>query len=199
MILYYIAELKNKKLIPDVPVFLDSPMAVDATELLCEHIDELRLSQNTCDRSCQIAHYVSTREESKAIDESMKPSIIISASGMATGGRILHHLKTFAPDEKSTILFAGYQASGTRGSRMVNGEKEIRIFGEMVPVRAQVELMSNLSAHADYQEIVDWLKNCKRPPKKVFITHGEDDSRISLKEQIEKQLGWPVCCQSICR
>lgn len=189
-ILYYISQLKSKKLIPDVPVFLDSPMAVDATEILCHHIDELNINKQVCELSCRVAKMVNTPAQSKKLNEDRVPSIIISASGMASGGRVLHHLKFFAPDPKNTVLFTGFQAGGTRGARMVRGEKEVRIYGENVAINAQVEVMSNLSAHADYQEILDWLGHIKKAPKKVFITHGEGASRVSLKEKIEARFGW---------
>ncbi len=139
---------------------------------------------------CEVATYVKTPEDSKKIDNSRMPSIIISASGMATGGRVLHHLKAFAQDERNTILFSGYQAGGTRGARIMNGEREIKIHGQVVQIRARVEAISSLSAHADYQEILQWLENFKKPPKQVFITHGELDAATVLKEKIEEKFHW---------
>ncbi|MFC7781247.1 MBL fold metallo-hydrolase [Legionella taurinensis] len=190
-LLYFIYELKRTGEIPkDVPVFLDSPMAIDATHLLCTYKDDHHLNEEQCRGLCQAATYVHTPEESKAIDRQKTPQIIISASGMAQGGRILHHLKAFAPDSKSTLLFTGFQAGGTRGARIVSGEKEVKIHGEFVPVRAKVVVMSSTSAHADYQELLGWLKHFIRPPKKVFITHGEHHAALSLKEKIEKQFGF---------
>ncbi|HEV2613479.1 MAG TPA: MBL fold metallo-hydrolase [Gammaproteobacteria bacterium] len=189
-LLYYISQLKEKNAIPNIPVFLDSPMAIDASELLCRHMDELQLSQSVCDKLCKVATYTNTPEQSKEIDTYRVPMIIISASGMATGGRILHHLKVFAPDERNTILFTGYQAAGTQGARMVNGEREMRIHGQMVPIRAKVEAMTNTSAHADYQEILEWLTHFEKPPKKVFITHGETTAANALKSHIESRFGW---------
>lgn len=167
-------------------------MAIDATELLCRHMDELRLNRNTCDLLCKTATYINTPEESKTIDTYRMPIIVISASGMATGGRVLHHLKTFAPEKLNTLLFTGYQAGGTRGARIVNGEREIKIHGQLFPVRAQVESMTNISAHADYAEILEWLTHFKQPPRKVFITHGEPEAQASLKAKIEEKFGW-VC------
>lgn len=189
-LLYYISELKNKNAIPNLPVFLDSPMAIDATGLLHKHMDELRLSQEACNRLCKVATYINTPEQSKEIDNYRVPMIIISASGMATGGRILHHLKIFAPDPRNTILFTGFQAAETRGARMVNGEKEIKIHGQMIPIRANVESMNNVSAHADYQEILIWLSNFNKSPRKVFITHGEPEAANNLKLKIEEKFGW---------
>ncbi len=191
-LLYYIHQLKKKDRIPDIPVFLDSPMAIKATRLLCRHHDSHRLSEAGCHRVCDVATYIKTVEESKELDRQAMPSVIISASGMATGGRVLHHLKNYIGDSRNTILFTGFQAGGTRGDRIVRGEKEIKIHGQMWPVRAQIECMSNTSAHADYQEILDWLGHFRKPPKKTFITHGEAEAAAALKEKIEQQLGWNV-------
>ena len=189
-ILYYLYKLKQAKEIPDLPIYLDSPMATNATKLMCKHLKDHRLPQEVCHDVCGIAKYVRTVEESKAIDQSHMPSVIISASGMATGGRVLHHLKSFMTNQKNTILFTGYQAPGTRGDRMVKGEKEIKIHGEYHPVRAKVENLSSTSAHADYKEILDWLSNFKSHPRKVFVTHGEYSAAESLKDKIQKQFGW---------
>lgn len=189
-LLYYISQLKEASEIPNLPVFLDSPMAVNATNILCKHKDEHRLTEDQCIKLCNVATYVNTPEQSKEIDNYHVPIIIISASGMATGGRVLHHLKAFAPDERNTILFTGFQAGGTRGARMLNGEREIKIFGQMISIRAQVESLSNTSAHADANEILEWLMNFKKPPQKVFITHGEPEASAALKTKIEEKLGW---------
>ncbi|CZH61395.1 TPA: MBL fold metallo-hydrolase [Legionella pneumophila] len=190
-LLYFIYELQRTGEIPkDIPVFLDSPMAIDATHLLCTYKDDHHLNEEQCRGLCRAATYVRTPEESKEIDRHKIPQIIISASGMAQGGRILHHLKVFAPDSKSTLLFTGFQAGGTRGARIINGEKEVKIHGEFIPIRAKVVVMSSTSAHADYQELLGWLKHFIRPPKKLFITHGEHHSAQSLKEKIEKQFGF---------
>jgi metallo-beta-lactamase family protein len=121
-----------------------------------------------------------------------EPSIVISASGMATGGRILHHLLKRLPDERNTVIFPGFQAVGTRGRRLVEGEQEIKIFGQWVPVRAQIEQLQNLSAHADYHEILRWLGGLKRPPEKIFLVHGEPEAAESLKLKIVEKFGWDV-------
>lgn len=189
-ILYFIYVLKNKRLIPDIPVFLDSPMGISATRILHHHIDELRLSREICTQFCNIAKYTPTVDESKAIHEFSMPKIIISASGMLTGGRVLHHLKFLGPDPRNTILLTGYQAGGTRGDRLLLGEKEIKMLGEMVPIRAQIEIISNTSAHADYEEILAWISGMKTPPRKVFITHGEPTAALGLKNHIETELRW---------
>lgn len=189
-ILYFIYQLKKANQIPDIPVFLDSPMSVSATEIFCHYTSEHKLSKQQCFDICAGVTYVTTVEESKAIDNYQYPIIIISASGMATGGRVLHHIKRFAADYRNTILFTGYQAGGTRGARMVKGESEIKIHGQMFPIRAEVIELSNTSAHADYQEILAWLKKFTKPPVKVFITHGEPEAAQSLQNIIEKELGW---------
>lgn len=189
-ILYFIYQLKKSNRIPNIPVFLDSPMAVSATKIFCHYTNEHKLSKQQCFDICASVTYTNTVEESKAIDNYQYPIIIISASGMATGGRVLHHIKQFAQDYRNTILFTGYQAGGTRGERMVKGESEVKIHGQMIPIRAEVIELSNTSAHADYQEILTWLKKFTKTPKKIFITHGELEAAESLKNIIETELAW---------
>lgn len=190
IILYYIHQLKINHAIPNLPVFVDSPMATKVTRLLDHYVGEHRLTKKQCKEIGQTATYISTVEESKQIDNSAMPSIIISASGMATGGRVLHHLKAFASDPKNTILFTGYQAGGTRGARMLNGEREIKIHGHMIPINARIESLDNISAHADYEEILNWLSHFKHNPQSVFITHGESQAANSLKDKIEAKFSW---------
>lgn len=189
-IMYYLYQLRMQNRIPNIPIYLDSPMAINASEILSRHIDELRLNIEQCAKVCGVATYTRTREESEAIDAKHTPKIIISASGMMEGGRVLHHLKAFAPDYRNTIFMSGYQAGGTRGAKLLSGEQEIKIHGQMIPVKASVENISNLSAHADYEEMLTWLKHFEKPPVKVFITHGEPEASVALKQHIELQLGW---------
>lgn len=189
-LLYFISLLKKEKKIPNIPVFLDSPMAIKATDIFCSHLQDHRLNKPEIEEFNDVATYVNTVEDSKRIDNFAYPIIIISASGMATGGRVLHHLKLFAPDRRNTILFAGYQAPGTRGDRIVRGEKAVKIHGVMVPIEAEVDQLENISAHADYAEILSWLSHFVYSPKKVFITHGDIDAANSLKEKIEAQFHW---------
>ena len=189
-ILFHLERLKAKGRLKGLPVFLDSPMAIDASELLMRHGDDHRLSPAQCRAICGMARYVRTGEESKALTASPVPKIIISASGMATGGRVLHHLKRYAPDQRSAILFAGYQAAGTRGASMVAGADSIKIHGAEVPVRAEVKNLGMLSAHADAGEILRWLRGFKRPPRRVFIVHGEATAADVLHRRIQDQLGW---------
>lgn len=190
-LLFHFQQLKASGRLANVPVFLDSPMASDATEILHRHLADHRLSEQACKRACGAAHYIRSVEESKALTDNPMPKVIISASGMATGGRVLHHLKRFAPDARNTILFAGFQAAGTRGAAMLNGADSIKIHGALVPVRASVANLSMLSAHADAGEIMRWLKGFQAPPRMTFITHGEPDAAEALRRRIEAELHWP--------
>jgi metallo-beta-lactamase family protein len=191
-VLHLIGLLKAARAIPDVPVYLNSPMAIDATALFRRHRDEHRLTDAECDALHTTATMVRSVEESKRLNELRGPMVIISASGMATGGRVVHHLKALAPDARNTILFAGYQSAGTRGAAMVNGATSIKIHGEQVPVRAEVVTMSNLSSHADYAEILSWLTGFRSAPKRTFVVHGEPGAAAALRRRIEATLRWQV-------
>lgn len=190
-LLVHFERLKSAGRLSNVPIFLDSPMATDASEIFCKNIKDHKLSEAECRRACAVAHYVRSVEESKALTTNPVPKVIISASGMATGGRVLHHLKRYAPDPKSAVLFAGFQAGGTRGAAMMSGVKSIKIHGEYVPVRAEVKNLDMLSAHADATEILRWLRDFKQPPRMTFITHGEPAASDALRHRIEEKLGWP--------
>jgi metallo-beta-lactamase family protein len=189
-VLFYLHRLKVADAIPDVPIFLDSPMAIDATEMLLAHCGEHRLTAEQCREMHGVARQTRSVDESKAIDRSRVPAIIVSSSGMATGGRVLHHLAVFAPDPNSTVLFTGYQAGGTRGALMVAGAKQMKMHGGMVPVRAEVLNLGMLSAHADADEIIAWLKNFKRPPRQTFVIHGEASGSDALRQRIGDELKW---------
>ena len=190
-ILYHLQQLKSASRIPDLPIYLDSPMAIDASEIFCDQLAVHRLTAAECRAACRVATYVRHAEESKALDRNPMPKIIVSASGMATGGRILHHLKHYAPDPRNFILFTGFQAGGTRGEAMTGGADVVKIHGGYVPVRAEVDNLHMLSAHADADEIIGWLANFARPPRRTFITHGEPAASDALRRRIEGQLGWP--------
>lgn len=190
-LLYSIHLLKKNKVIPDdLPVYLNSPMAVEATAIFDNHPGEYRLTPEQSADMCRTAHIVSDVEESKHLNLRKDPMIILAGSGMATGGRVVHHLKAFAPDARITILFSGFQAGGTRGAAMLDGAKEIKIHGEYVPVRAEIAVINNLSAHADANEIITWLKHFQAPPKRTFITHGEPVAADALRLKIKEQLNW---------
>lgn len=190
-LLLHFDRLKRQGRLRNVPIFLDSPMAVDATDLLCRHPEDHRLSTAECGSACGAAEYVRDVEASKRLTANPMPKVIISASGMATGGRVLHHLKRYAPDPKSTILFAGFQAAGTRGAAMIGGAESVKIHGEHVPVRAEVANQPAFSAHADADEILRWLRGFGRAPKMTFITHGEPVASDALRKRIQDELDWP--------
>lgn len=189
-ILYHLHRLKRQKRIPDMPVFLDSPMAIDASDIFCKHAPDHSLSAKDCRAACNTARYVRSAEDSKALDENNVPMVLISASGMATGGRILHHLKHFLPDSRNTVLLAGFQAGGTRGAALVRGAEAVKIHGAYVPVKAEISTLDMLSAHADADEIMEWLRNFQDAPQMTFITHGEPNASDTLRHRIEEDLGW---------
>ena len=189
-LLYQIWLLKKSKQIPDLPVFLDSPMAIDTTGIYQRHANEHRLSADDCRHMGTVARFCRTPDQSRELNQLTYPAIIISASGMATGGRILHHLKNHLGDHRCSVVFAGFQAGGTRGARLVQGERSIRIFGQDVAVNAEIVSLPGMSAHADAGQIIDWLKTAKRPPQHVYITHGEQDASDALRRRIQRELGW---------
>ncbi|MDD3762940.1 MAG: MBL fold metallo-hydrolase [Pseudomonadota bacterium] len=190
-LLWCVHRLKAEGRIPQtLPVYLNSPMAQDVTAVYHRHRVEHRLTPDECQAMCHAARYVNSVEESRALNERHGPMVIIAGSGMATGGRVVHHLRAFAPDPKNTIVFAGFQAGGTRGAAMLAGADSIKVFGEYVAVRAEIAQISNLSAHADYAETLDWLRNFKAPPKLTFITHGEPSAADALRGRIAERLGW---------
>ncbi len=190
-ILFHIQRLKAANRIPNLPVFLDSPMAINASEVFCDRLGEHRLSAADCKATCNVAKYVRSADESKALDQNVMPKIIVSASGMATGGRILHHLKHFVSDRRNAVLFTGFQAGGTRGAKMTGGAEAVKIHGAYLPIRAEVENLHMLSAHADVDEIMGWFGNFGSPPRQTFITHGEPAASDALRHRIEQDLGWP--------
>ena len=191
-LLYAIYRLLHRAQIPKLPVYLNSPMAIDMTEMYHRHRAEHRLSPEECSGMCHVATMVRTVEASRELVSQRRPAVIVSASGMATGGRVLHHLKALAPDRRNTIVFAGFQAGGTRGGRIVAGERSIRIHGEMVNVNADVVSLPGMSAHADSNQIVQWLRTAPKPPKGVYLNHGEPTPADALRQRIEHELGWPA-------
>jgi len=191
-VLYAIYRLKARGAIPDMPVYLNSPMAIDMTEVYQRYRSEHRLSIEECRGMCHVAKMVSTVEDSRALVAQRKLAVIVSASGMATGGRVLHHLKSLAPDPRNTVVFAGFQAGGTRGGRMVAGERSIRIFGEEVAVNCEVVSLAGMSAHADAQQIMRWLATAPNAPKGVYLNHGEPAAADALRQRIEHELKWPA-------
>jgi metallo-beta-lactamase family protein len=190
-LLWGLHQLKARGVLPPhLPIFLNSPMAIDVTSIYRRHRTEHRLSPEQCEAMCHAAQYVNTIEESKRLNERHGPMVIIAGSGMATGGRVVHHLKAFAPDPRNTIVLAGFQAGGTRGAQLVDGAEVVKIHGQYVPVRAEVELLDTLSSHADAQETLEWLGGFTAPPRRTFITHGEPAAADALRLRIEEQLHW---------
>ncbi len=191
LLLFHLWRLKQAgRISRDLPIYLDSPMASSAVEVYLRHGADQRLSRADARAAYGVAACVSDVEASKALDRSPMPKIILSASGMATGGRVLHHLKHYAGDSRNTVLFAGFQAMGTRGAAMLDGARTVKIHGEYVPVRAEVDNLAMLSAHADADEILRWLGGFSRAPKETFIVHGEPDAADALRLRIKDELGW---------
>ncbi len=197
-LVYTIRKMEEAGEIPVMPVYVDSPMGIEATEIYSRHIEEhdfemTRLSDQERN-PIRSRHMVvaKTPEQSKAINQFKGPLIIISASGMATGGRILHHLKQRLPDPATTVLLAGYQAEGTRGRTLQDGAKEIKMLGEIIPVRAKVNVLDGFSAHADQGEILRWLGTFSKPPKVTYIVHGEPAGANALAQAIRERLKWKV-------
>ncbi len=189
-LIYDLWLLRKSGRLQNVPVFLDSPMATSATELLQRYPNDHRLSFDEYHAALSEVTYVQDVEESKALTANHYPKVILSASGMATGGRVLHHIAAFGPDHRNTLLFSGFQAAGTRGRKLIEGAKEVKIFGEWIPVNAEVADLPMLSAHADSDELLRWLSGFHQPPTKVFIVHGEPDASEALRERIKRDLGW---------
>ncbi|MQU97066.1 MBL fold metallo-hydrolase RNA specificity domain-containing protein [Sinorhizobium meliloti] len=189
-IMLQIARLRQRGDIPAVPVFLNSPMAIDATDIYHRFHDEHHVSVEECRAMYSIATMVRSAEESKALNLRRGPMIIISASGMLTGGRVLHHLQAFGSDARNAILLSGFQAGGTRGAALAGGADHLRMFGHDVPIRAEVVQLESFSGHADADEILDWMKQANRPPKMTYLTHGEPDAADTLRARINREFGW---------
>ena len=193
--IYWLRRLEIEGRIPVLPVYLDSPMAIKALRFYKARAieldpDMLTSGQEMCAFCTQRFKTVVTPQESKALTASTEPAIIISASGMATGGRVLHHLKDALPDARNTVLFVGYQAAGTRGRRILEGESEVKIHGRMFPVNAHVDRLNSMSAHAGRSEILQWLGTLPAPPQQLYLVHGEPGPMDALKDHLASELGW---------
>lgn len=191
-LLYWLWTLRRDGRLPDVPVYLDSPMAINATQLLHAHLADHRLPARVARDVCAIATYTRHPEESMRISADRNPKIVISASGMATGGRVLHHLQAFAPDPRNTVLLAGYQSAGTRGRSIQEGAREVKLYGDWVPIKAEVANLTALSAHGDADELMRWLRGFERPPRQAFVVHGEPQAADTFRMRIGRELGWPA-------
>lgn len=196
--LFLLKELMETQQVPRIPVFADSPMAIKAVQIFLKHSDEF--SPETKDLIAKYGSplewpgftFAQTPQESKKINETKFPCVIVSSSGMATGGRIQHHLLQRLPDPRNLVLFIGFQAPGTRGRQIKDGDKEVKIFGEIVPVRAQVAALEQFSDHADTPELLEWLRTFKAKPSVTHLVHGEPAAATALEAAIEKDLGWNV-------
>ncbi|WP_374673351.1 MBL fold metallo-hydrolase RNA specificity domain-containing protein [Ideonella sp.] len=173
-----------------LPIYLDSPMAIEATELYRRHRRLLRVPQREMANLCDGVRLVTTGVQSQRLANARMPGVIISASGMATGGRVLHHLKALAPDPRHHIVFAGFQVGGSRGALLVGGAREVKIHGEWVPVNASVTHLEGFSGHADQRELIDWMSRFHRPPRQTFIVHGEPEASDALRQLVGRELGW---------
>ena len=221
-LLYWLKRLEGEKRIPVLPVFVDSPMAAAALARYTERVHELdpemqpekrddkapldeaaphpaeirrkiaRQEREMCVFCTERFRVIASVDESKQLTASKMPAIVISSSGMAEGGRVLHHLKAALPNPQHTVLFAGFQGAGTRGRRLVDGEKSVKIHGEWIPVAASIERIDSMSAHADSNEIMGWLRGFKTPPRQTFIVHGEPGPQDALAARMQKELGWAV-------
>lgn len=195
-LIWMLRGLEEEGRIPRVPVFIDSPMANHVSEATCKHEEDLdhemrlAMTDERCPLCCKTYHLVASPEESKALNHHQGPMIVIAGSGMATGGRILHHMRHRLPDPRTTVLLVGFQARGTRGRSLQDRASTLRIYGQDVPVRAKVEVVDGLSAHADQNEILRWLSTFQRPPRQTWMVHGEAGPAAALAQLVHERLGW---------
>jgi metallo-beta-lactamase family protein len=195
--MYYLRQLEAEKKIPQLPVYIDSPMALSATDLYLKYRDDHDLEFTKIDAdghgdplNVRQFHLTRSVEESKAINNVKTPCIIVSASGMVAGGRVLHHLAQRLPDPRNAVILAGFQAQGTRGRALQEGAKTLRLFGQDVLVNAEIVQMSQLSAHAGQSELLRWLSSMPTPPKQTYLTHGEPVAAQALQKTIGQKLSW---------
>ncbi|MGD9903508.1 MAG: MBL fold metallo-hydrolase RNA specificity domain-containing protein [Vicinamibacterales bacterium] len=196
-VLYALKKLEDGGKIQALPVYVDSPMALEALKFYQRHAAELdddvqRRRGEVCAFCTARFTPVASAQESRAVTERGGPAIVISSSGMATGGRVLHHLAHGLPDARNTVLFVGFQAAGTRGRQLIEGSQEVKIHGQFVPVHARIEKLNGMSAHADASEIVRWLRTFPSPPGVTYLVHGEPSAQDALKARLERELAWNV-------
>jgi metallo-beta-lactamase family protein len=197
-IVYFLRELENENKIPVLPVCVDSPMADAATRAYAARTEEhdedygeaLKTDRTPLQTRRQLA--CKSRDDSKRINAMEGAKVIVAASGMMNGGRVLHHALRILPDENATVIFVGYQAGGTLGRRVADGEQQVKVLGQWIPVRARIEKIGGFSAHADWKEVLRWLQDLSAPPKKVFVTHGEPDAAAAMATRIRERFGWEV-------
>jgi len=195
-VLYILKKLEKQGRLPQIPIYLNSPLAIDATDIYVRYMHEHNFFKNGMIPS-EAFHpsrlkMIIDAEDSKHLNNLIEPAIIISSSGMMTGGRVLHHLKAYLPDPNSTLVITGYQVAGTRGRAILDGAKSVKIHGEPVAVNAEIQFVESLSAHGDWRDIMRWLRGFEHAPKMTFLVHGEPDSLEAMKERIETELKWRV-------
>ncbi len=190
LVTYMLWQLRQKNAIPDVPIYMDSPMGSDITKLFHKYVDWLRISREECSAMCDMLQIVKTVEQSKQVVASNKPKIVIAGSGMITGGRVLHYLDHHIGKPSTTVLLVGYQAEGTRGRQLKEGAKEIKMFGRFIPVNARVEDIEGFSAHADQRGLIEWASGITSKPKKAFLVHGEKNAADALRVKLNTEKGW---------
>lgn len=191
-IIYLLSQLIAEEKLPKIPVYLDSPMGVNATNVYDEYPQWQNLPKVEFEKMYDFVNFINDYETSKAIVHDKKPKIVIAGSGMLEGGRILHYLNNHIENPINTILFCGYQAAGTRGRALLDGAEEIKFFGDYKKVKCQVKSISSMSAHGDQKEMLDWLSNFKTKPKQVFLNHGEPHQLDSFRVKIKSTLKWNV-------
>ena len=191
-LLYWLFKLQDEKKLPSMPIYVDSPMALKALEFYRNRAAELDPGMASMHRHVSRFRAVATAQESKVVTASSEPAIVIASSGMATGGRVVHHLFAGLPDARNTVLFVGFQAAGTRGRSLIEGARYIKMFGQEIPVKANIAKLNGMSAHADSGEILRWLRTFPTPPQQTYLVHGEIGPQETLKASIEKALGWAV-------
>jgi metallo-beta-lactamase family protein len=195
-LIWTLRRLEDEERIPRLPVYLDGPMAIDVTAIYCRHPEDhdldmkVLMDEKRCPLCCAQYHMVRTVAESKALNDIRGPVVIIAGSGMISGGRVLHHLKLRISDHRTTVLLAGYQAAGTRGRALQEGACQVRIHGRPIPVRAKIETLDGLSAHADREEIFRWLRGFAKAPRRTYVVHGEPHAAASLAERIRNEFRW---------
>ncbi len=190
---HLLAMLKQEGHIPNIPVFLDSPMAISVSDIYCRYFQHHRLNHEQCNQLCEVATYTRSVEDSMALSSLQYPHIIIAGSGMATGGRILHHFKRLLRNDRTTVLFTGYQAGGTRGEKMIDGAEEVKIHGEWIPVKARVEVMHGLSGHGDYVDIQHWLgKSQLTKYTNIHLVHGEPAALEAMRDHLRRTTKYNV-------
>lgn len=190
---HMLAILIKEKRIPKLPIYLDSPMAINVFDIYCKYFDLNRLSKAQCHDMCNVATFTRTVDESKALSDLRVPHIIIAGSGMATGGRILHHMKRLLGDYRTTILFTGYLSGGTRGAKMLAGNDSVKIHGKWLPIRARVEVLHGLSGHGDYEDITQWLQSSKLHRKtQIRLVHGEPEASEAMRDHLKQHTHFDV-------